>query len=132
MPGYRQMQETWLEVGPVNDLAQVVATLIIGDPVLNETWIAKWQKLPRDSMQAPGDCLFDRDDITDRLGEISCPAIVFHGTADQSIEMEKAEELRAGLSGCTGLVRVEGGTHASNLTHPAQVNGPLVEFLRRL
>ena len=88
--------------------------------------------MPRENMEAPGNCLFDRDDITDRLGDISCPAIVFHGTADASIEMEKAEELCRGLSGCRALVRVEGGPHASNLTHPEAVNGPLLEFLRSL
>ena len=132
LPAYRQMQQTWLEVGPVDELAEAIANLIIGDPVLNEVWIAKWRALPRESMRAPGDCLFDRDDITDRLGEISCPAIVFHGTADQSIEMERAEALCRGLSGCAGVVRIEGAPHASNLTHPDEVNGPLLEFLRSL
>jgi 3-oxoadipate enol-lactonase len=132
LPAYRQMQQTWLEVGPVDELADAIANLIIGDPVLNEVWIAKWRKLGRESLRAPGDCLFERDDISDRLGEISCPAIVFHGTADQSIEMELAEELCSGLSGCTGVVRIEGAPHAANLTHPDEVNGPLLDFLRSL
>ena len=126
------MQQTWLQVGPVDELAEAIANLIIGDPVLNQVWIAKWRALPRESMRAPGDCLFNRDDISERLGEISCPAIVFHGTADQSIEMELAEKLCRGLSGCEGVVRIEGAPHASNLTHPDEVNGPLQEFLRSL
>jgi 3-oxoadipate enol-lactonase len=124
LPDYRQMQQAWLEAGPGDELAQTIANLIIGDPVLRE--------LPRESMRAPGDCLLERDEISDRLGEISCPAVVFHGTGDQSIETEKAEELCRGLSGCTGVVRVEGAPHAANLTHPDQVNGPLLEFLRSL
>jgi 3-oxoadipate enol-lactonase len=132
LPGYRQMQQTWLEVGPVDELAQTIANLIIGDPVLNEPWIAKWRELPRETMRAPGDCLMERDDITDRLGEISCPAIVFHGTADQSIEVEKADDLCRALSGCTGVVRIEGAPHAANLTHPDEVNGPLLAFLGSL
>jgi 3-oxoadipate enol-lactonase len=132
LPGYRQMQETWLQVGPVDELAQTIANLIIGDPVLNEVWIAKWRKLPRETMRAPGDCLMGRDDITDRIGEISCPAIVFHGTADQSIELEKGEALCQALSGCTGVIAIDGAPHASNLTHPDEVNGPLREFLRSL
>ena len=132
LPAYRQMQQTWLEVGPVDDLAETVANLIIGDPALNQVWIAKWRELQRENMRATGDCLFDRDDISDRLGEISCPAIVFHGTADQSIEMERAEELCQGLSGCAGVVRVAGAPHAANLTHPDEVNGPLLDFLRSL
>jgi 3-oxoadipate enol-lactonase len=132
LPGYRHMQQTWLEAGPVDELAEAIANLIIGDPVLNAAWIAKWRTLPRETMRAPGDCLMDRDDISDRLSEISCPAIVFHGTADQSIEMEKAEQLCRGLAGCAGVVRIEGGSHAANLTHPEQVNGPLLEFLQSL
>ncbi len=132
LPAYRQMQQTWLEVGPVDELAQAIANLILGDPGLNEHWIARWRELPRDSLGAAGDCLFDRDDITDRLGEISCPAIIFHGTADVSIEIEKGEALCRALAGPGTMVRVEGGTHASNLTHPEQVNGPLLEFLRSL
>ncbi len=132
LPAYRQMQEMWLTDGPVDQLTEAVANLIIGDPELNEVWIAKWRQLPNETLRAPGDCLFDRDDITERLGEISCPAIVFHGTADLSIEMERAEELSQGLPGSTGVVRVEEAPHAANLTHPDQVNGPLLEFLRSL
>jgi 3-oxoadipate enol-lactonase len=132
LPAYRQMQEIWLQAGPVDELAETIANLIIGDPVINQAWIAKWHKLPRESMRASGDCLMERDDISHRLHEISCPAIVFHGTADQSIEWQKAEQLDRGLPGCTGIVRIDGASHASNLTHPDQVNGPLLDFLRAL
>ncbi len=132
LPAYRQMQQTWLEVGPVDELADAIASLIIGDPALSQVWIAKWRKLDRESLRAPADCLLDRDDISDRLGEISRPAIVFHGTADQSIEMDRAEALCRGLSGCAGVVSIEGAPHASNLTHPDEVNGPLLHFLRSL
>jgi len=132
LPLYRQMQQTWLEVGPVDQLTEAIAALIIGDPAASAPWIEKWQRLPRENMQAVGDCLFDRDDITPRVGEISCPAIVFHGTADQSIEIEIGERLSRDLPGCVGLVRIEGAAHASNLTHPDQVNGPLLDFLRSL
>ncbi len=132
LPAYRQMQQTWLQVGPVDELAQAIATLIIGDPALGESWIAKWRELPKENMGVPADCLFDREDITDRVGEVTCPAIVFHGTADLSIGIEQAEQLSAALPGCTGLVRIEGAPHASNLTHPDDVNGPLLEFLRSL
>jgi len=132
LPAYRQMQQTWLQVGPVDELTHAIANLIIGDPTLSETWIAKWRKLPREAMDEPTNCLFDRDDITDRVGEISCPAIIFHGTADMSIEVNKAQALSERLPGSTGVVLIEGGPHASNLTHPEQVNAPLVRFLRSL
>ena len=132
LPAYRQMQETWLAAGPVDELADAIANLIIGEPELNAVWIEKWRRLPRASMREPGNTLFERDDITDRLGEIGCPALVIHGTADVSIEMELAERLCQGLPGCAGVVRIEGGPHAANLTHPGPVNAALLEFLRGL
>jgi pimeloyl-ACP methyl ester carboxylesterase len=75
-------------------------------------------------------CLLDRDDVTDRLPEITCPAIVIHGSADMAIPLERAEILRRRLPGCTRLVEVTGAAHASSLTHPEQANPPLLEFLR--
>ena len=110
LPAYRQMQQTWLTHGPVDELTQTIADLIIGDPQLNEIWIAKWKQLPREVLEQPGECLFGRDDISDRLGEISCPAIVFHGTADRSIEMELAIELCEGLSGCERVASTRSST----------------------
>ena len=95
-----------------------------------DPWFAKWGAAPKDSLDEPLRCLFDREDITDRLGEITCPAIVFHGDADQAIPLTKAETLAERLSGCESLVVVAGGPHACNLSHPNQVNGPLIDFLR--
>ena len=75
--------------------------------------------------------LVGRDDISDRLGEINAPAIVFHGEADAAIPMDKAEQLLKELGQCEELVRIPGAGHASNLSHPDEVNGPLRDFLRR-
>ena len=72
-----------------------------------------------------------RSSILSRIEE-GAPAIVFHGTADHAIGMDRAELLAKSLSGCRALVRIEGGAHAANLTHPDQVNGPLLDFLRAL
>jgi pimeloyl-ACP methyl ester carboxylesterase len=46
--------------------------------------------------------------------------------------MAKAEELRDGLGGPAELIAVEGGSHASNMSHPDQVNPALLGFLRSL
>jgi pimeloyl-ACP methyl ester carboxylesterase len=35
------------------------------------------------------------------------------------------------LGNCAELVRIPGAGHASNLSHPSEVNGPLTDFLRR-
>jgi pimeloyl-ACP methyl ester carboxylesterase len=77
-------------------------------------------------------CLMHRDDVTSRLGEISCPALIVHGTADMSIPMEKAEVLRDQIAGPTTLVPIEGGPHAANMTHSEPVNKAIVQFLAAL
>ncbi len=46
-----------------------------------------------------------------------------------AIAMDKAEQLAAGLSGAGPLVRIEGGTHASNLVMPEPVDAAILAFL---
>lgn len=127
-PGYEQMEEIWMAQGP-EPVQEVVASIILGtvDP---KPWFAKWAQFDRTGLRHAFRCLMDRDDITGRLGEISCPALILHGTADAAIPMAKAETLRDGLAGPAELVAVDGGSHAANLSHPDQVNAALLEFLR--
>ena len=128
LPLYQAMHDEWVTNGPAN-VQDAVASLILGGGYDPASWIAKWNAAPKESLTWPFRSLVERDDITARLGEILCPAVIFHGDADQSIPMEAAERLRAGLKGCERLVVVEGAAHASNLSHPEQVNGPLRDFL---
>jgi len=128
---YHQMADTWLSVGPVDELASVIADIIIADPAENPKWIAKWQARPKELMRETSACLFARDDITVRLGEITCPAIVVHGTEDTSIPMADAEALANGLARAGPVVKVP-GAHAANLTHPEPVNEALRTFLTEL
>ncbi len=130
LAGYRMMVDTWVQHGPVPDLTSVIANIIIAEPNENLKWIAKWQSFTIDAVKATAKCLLDRDDITNRLSEIKCPAIIIHGTADTAISMERAENLRKGLVGAGKIIPIEGAAHASNLTHAQLVNPPLLEFLR--
>jgi pimeloyl-ACP methyl ester carboxylesterase len=129
--GYQQMIDTWSTVGPVDELAEIIATIIIADPDENPKWIAKWKARPQELIVQPGACLISRDDVTERLGEITCPALVVHGTEDTAITMDKAEAMAAGLVGCGGVVQV-GGSHAASLTNPEPVNAAILEFLAGL
>jgi 3-oxoadipate enol-lactonase len=70
----------------------------------------------------------DRDDITDRLGEIKLPTLVAHGTEDVPIEIEKAEEMASLIPGAR-FTRIEGAGHQSNVDHPAEVSTLIAEFL---
>ncbi len=131
VPGYEALRDTWLAAGPVDELVETVAGLIISDPEVDPIWIAKWKQQPNDYIQQPFATLMSRDDVTGRLGEITCPAIVVHGTEDASISMDKAEALAAGLVGSGPVVKV-GGAHAANLTNPEPVNAALSDFLAGL
>ncbi len=125
------MVDFWLAAGPVDDLVNAVAAIIVGDPVASAPWIAKWKARDPQQMVEPSRCLMERDNIMARLTEITCPALVIHGTEDVAILMEEAEATAAGLVGCTGVVKVA-GAHAANLTNPEPVNAAILEFLAGL
>ncbi len=130
LAGYNALRDEWLANGPAN-VQDTIAGLILGGGLDPSPWFEKWAVLPREGFALAFNCLAERDDITARLGEITCPAIVFHGDVDQAIGLDRAQTLRHGLAGCEQLVVVNGAGHASNLSHPDQVNGPLREFLRK-
>jgi pimeloyl-ACP methyl ester carboxylesterase len=109
----------------------IIAGIILGPGEWPE-WFAKWSVMQPDQFTKAFNCLMHRDDITDRLSEITCPALIIHGTADVAIPMEKAEVLRDKISGPTTLVPIEGGPHAANMTHPAPVNDAILRFLSAL
>ena len=128
---YREMLQAWLTMGPFEPIVRTIAALILGPEEHWEPWTTRFRETPLDRVREASATLLGREDITGRLGEIRCPALVFHGTDDRAIGMDRAEALAAGLPGCEGLVRVQGGAHAANLTHPEQVNPALGEFVRR-
>jgi 3-oxoadipate enol-lactonase len=131
MARYRGMVDSWLEMGPVEPLVNAIAGIIIGAPEHWEPWVGRFRETSPERVRGAADCLLGRDDITARVAEILCPAIVFHGTGDIAISMERAAQLSSALSGCEALVRVEGAGHSANLTHPAGVNPALREFVLR-
>ena len=132
LAAYRGMVDAWVTNGPTDDLANIIANIIIAEPTENAKWIAKWKARPKELMVHSSGCLLDRDDITARIGEITCPALIIHGTHDTAISPERAEALRKGLRNADDIVWVEGAAHASNLTHPQIVNPPLRAFLERV
>jgi 3-oxoadipate enol-lactonase len=129
-PSYEQMEDIWLAQGP-EPVQEIVASIILGS-VDSQPWFAKWARLDRAGLNHSFRCLMDRDDITGRLADIGCPALILHGTADAAIPMAKAEALRDGLGGPAELIAVDGGSHSANLSHPDQVNAALLAFLQAL
>ncbi len=127
---YQQLHDIWLEQGPT-PVQEIVAAIILG-PGDWPDWFAKWEAGDREQFSLAFRALVERDDITSRLGEIRCPALVIHGTADAAIPMVRAEALRDGLGAQATLTVIEDGTHASNISHPEAVNAAMLNFLRTL
>lgn len=133
VPLYEAMEDAWRQTGLTDQLGELVAATIMSPGWDgNAAWIERWRRYTPDGIAPALRCLFDRDDIHDRLPEIRCPALVIHGEADAAIEMDKAERLCAELADCRNLVRVAGAGHASNLSHPGPVNAAIREFLESI
>jgi pimeloyl-ACP methyl ester carboxylesterase len=127
---YNGLHAAWVEHGAVA-VQDIIAGIILGPGEWSE-WFAQWGAMKPDQFTKAFNCLMHRDDITSRLPEISCPALIVHGTADVAIGMEKAEVLRDSLAGPTTLVAIEGGPHAANMTHVEPVNAAILQFLGSL
>jgi pimeloyl-ACP methyl ester carboxylesterase len=133
LAGYDQLTEAWVAPGgPPPEVVNMVASLILGpdypDP---ERWMGPAAALPPDTMRQIYDTLRNRDDISDRMGELTMPALVIHGIDDLSITIDVARAYVQDLPDAE-LVEVEGAAHAANLTHADAVNPPLQAFLARL
>ncbi len=129
-PLFEAMNAEWLANGPSDALTDAVAATIMSPGYDYSSWTAKWVARPKEEALLPFRTLMDRDDLWERVPEITAPAIIFHGEEDVAITMDKAERLASLLPHCEGLIRIPGAGHASNLSHPDQVNGPLRIFLR--
>ncbi len=128
LEGYRGMMGHWMSDQPLGDVGVFVAGLILGQDDLNAEWIARWEERRGDFSQHVGDCLLDRDDITDRLGEIAAPSLVIHGDADAAIPLELGRLLADNIPEAS-LAVMPGGTHAANLTNPEECTAAIRSFL---
>jgi 3-oxoadipate enol-lactonase len=129
---YEVMRSVWEKDGPSELMGSMVAAIILGSYEGNARWVDRWIARYPTGLGQIYATLMDRDDITDRLPEIQAPALVVHGDEDAAIPLERAEALCAGLSGCTGVVVVAGGSHSANLNRPQPVNEAIAAFLAGL
>ncbi len=110
----------------------IVGNMILGDEHLEAEWKPIWAQLDIDQIELAGATLLGRDDLVDRLGEISCPTLVIHGTEDAAISLDRGYLLANGVRDSRGVVEVAGAAHAPNMTHPDEVNVAIREFLQSL
>ncbi len=132
LPLYAGMAEAWAASGPSQETLDFSAASILGPGADDAPWKEQWASRPWHRAVQCMHPLITREDITDRLGEITCPALVVHGTDDAAIPVAWAEPLVERLPGARPMVLVPGAGHAANLTHPEPVNAAIVEFLASL
>lgn len=111
---------------------QIVSGMILGDETLAASWIPQWAALDLEQLERAGTALLTRDDISDRVGEITCPILAVHGSDDAAIGIDRARSLATDAPNHHGLIEVQGAAHAPNMTHRAEVNAAIEGFLATL
>jgi pimeloyl-ACP methyl ester carboxylesterase len=122
---------TWRTEGKTPETLDGLESVLLGQNWPGAAaWRAKWAEVNTEHFATCIDTLAGRESLESRLGEITAPSLVIHGDADVPIDVSKAVTLARGLR--AELVIVPGAGHAANLTHPAEVNPPILRFLARL
>lgn len=126
MPGYAVMIEDYASNGLSEETGAILEHVILGDGWSGAVaWKEKWASWQPHNLLQCFNTLGSRDDISGKLGAITVPVLVIHGDSDVAIEPERAKAMADALPNAR-MELIVGGGHASNLTHPDQVN-PLIE-----
>jgi pimeloyl-ACP methyl ester carboxylesterase len=128
---YRGLFDALIEHGPVDDLLFPLSAQLLGDHEVAGEWRDRWRSCPALPLGHAVDCLLDRDDVSGRLGEITCPVLLMWGEFDHSLPRDRMELLAERLPAADGVQVIGGAAHTPPLTHPAPVNKLLAEFLPR-
>ena len=99
---------------------------------LKRHWVDRWMAQPTFDAVEVMHAVTRREDISERLREITAPAVVIHGEEDVAIEMEKAEELAEGLPNLVEMVRVPAAGHSSTVENPDAVTEAVERFLQKV
>jgi len=130
--GFQALFDAAMALGMSGEMGDALQMALFGPDFDASLWRARWTARPLAQWADAKECLFERDDVTDRLGEITCPAITFHGDVDMGIDIAQGRALAAGLGGPSEFVVVPGAGHSANLEKPELVNPPLLAFLAGL
>lgn len=130
---YRSMRDAWRDVGPAQ-VVNTLLTLFLGPEETNqkhwEVWKPRWEAHTAEQIAATMNNLIDRDEVSqDQVDLVKAPVMVIHGEADNGIPPAAGEALFNSFSNKVGFVRIPDAPHASNYTHPEQVNAAIKGFL---
>jgi pimeloyl-ACP methyl ester carboxylesterase len=128
-PLYYGTKDTLLTNGWTNDLAQAMAGMLFAPGYDASFWIERWQTNSPERIGPAFDALIERDNVKERLSEITCPALVIHGELDGTMPIECANELCRRIPGCEQVVVIPGAGHTSNLENRDAFNLALRPFV---
>ncbi|TFC80542.1 hypothetical protein E3O45_02080 [Cryobacterium sp. TMS1-20-1] len=126
---FRAIVAEWIELGPTEEKLDFLVSLILGPGTDQKVWRDYWSTLMPQNLLDATYALYDAKSIEDRLGEITPPTPVIHGLADVSTPFELGKRVANEVPDSRGLLLVEGGPHALNLTHADQINHATREFV---
>ncbi|MCP3910997.1 MAG: alpha/beta hydrolase [Actinomycetia bacterium] len=130
--GFTGLLDTVLAGGWNDELVAMFYGLLFGPGFDDPYWSGKWRSRPPETVIPAWECLRDRDDVTDRLGEIACPALIVHGEVDAGIAIEDGRVLEDKLPNVVGFCAVPGAGHTPNVERPDIVNPAIRSFLDEL
>jgi pimeloyl-ACP methyl ester carboxylesterase len=134
-PMFEASAQIAAEHGWNEELLALATTFLFADGAgqdLRQHWIDRWMRQETFDAVELMHVVTRREDLLDRMGEITAPALVVHGEEDISIEMEKAEAMAEALGGEVEFVRVPGAGHSSTIEKPDVVNAAIESFLERV
>ncbi|GAA1032139.1 hypothetical protein GCM10009565_75900 [Amycolatopsis albidoflavus] len=118
------------EYGPIDDLIIPLSTQLLGESDLRDELRARWRAAPALPLGPAAHCLLERDDVSGRLNEITCPTLLMWGEQDVSLPRDRMDLLSERLPNAGDVHVIHGAAHTPTLTHPEQVNPLLKQFLR--
>jgi len=122
------------ESGWNEDLLAIATTFLFGESAgddLKRHWMERWMRQDTSDAVELMHVVTRREDLLDRMPEITVPALVLHGDEDVAIEMEKARAMADALGGEVEWVTVPKAGHSSPVEQPEIVNAAIERFLER-
>jgi 3-oxoadipate enol-lactonase len=122
----------WQQKGATPDKLQFLTDLILGPGVDASYWRRYWATFSASQLDDQVSALYSLDELYDRLHEVVVPVFTIHGLKDVSTPYQRAERVAREVPDSRGIVLIEDGPHAVNISHADQVNSALSAFLSDL
>ncbi len=119
------------EHGPVDGIVVPLSRQLIGEHPAAHTWITNWQRHHSLPLGPAATCLLERDDVSGRLEQITCPALLIRGAEDPSLPRSRMLLMSRWMPGAGQVHEIPGAGHSPTITHPEQVLTLLEDFLPR-